>query len=145
MLSHLHGKCCTTRQTDRLTDGSTGRLTDWFQARRNVFVSGVTTDQLYCLCIDVAVCSMALQCICRVIRRGSMTMKAHILHNFGRPPIGGKLLPLPPSGGATGVGYKFVRTLYDLVSGGFRGGAGVRPHPPWRPSEKFMVYQFRKQ
>ena len=22
---------------------------------------------------------------------------------------------------------------------------GVRPHPPWRPSEKFMVYQFRKQ
>jgi len=24
------------------------------------------------------------------------------------------------------------------------GVRGVRPHPPWRPSEKFMVYQFRK-
>ena len=32
-----------------------------------------------------------------------------------------------------------------LRSGGFRGVRGVRPHPPWRPSEKFMVYQFRKQ
>ena len=21
-------------------------------------------------------------------------------------------------------------------------GGGVRPHPPWRPSEKFRVYQF---
>ena len=31
-------------------------------------------------------------------------------------------------------------TVADL--GGVR---GVRPHPPWRPSEKFMVYQFRKQ
>ena len=32
------------------------------------------------------------------------------------------------------------------TSGGFRGGkGGGRPHPPWRPSKKFMVYQFRKQ
>ena len=39
--------------------------------------------------------------ICRVIRRSSMTMKAHTYYIiFGRPPIGGKL---PPSGGATAV------------------------------------------
>jgi len=30
------------------------------------------------------------------------------------------------------------------TSGGFRGVRGVRPHPPWRPSEKFRVYQFWK-
>ena len=53
----------------------------------------------YCLCINVALCSTALQCICRVIRRSSMTMKARIYYIiFGRPPIGGKL---PPLGGAT--------------------------------------------
>jgi len=34
---------------------------------------------------------------------------------------------------------------YNAFSGGFGGVRGVRPHPPWRPSEKFMVYQFRKQ
>ena len=39
-------------------------------------------SRLYCLCINVALCSTALQCICPVIRRSSMTMKAHILHNF---------------------------------------------------------------
>jgi len=39
-----------------------------------------------------------------------------------------------------------VAHLQDTsASGGFKGGAGVRPHPPWRLSEKFMVYQFRKQ
>jgi len=36
--------------------------------------------------------STALQCICRVIRRSSMTMKAHTYYIiFGRPHIGGKL------------------------------------------------------
>jgi len=57
--------------------------------------------RLYCLCINVALCSTALQCICHVIRRSSMTMKAHTYYIiFGRPPIGGKLPPFPP-GGAT--------------------------------------------
>ena len=36
----------------------------------------VPQSGLYCLCINVALCSTALQCICRVIRRSSMTMKA---------------------------------------------------------------------
>ena len=40
--------------------------------------------------------------ICRVIRRSSMTMKAHTYYIiFGRPPTGGKLSPFSPSGGAT--------------------------------------------
>ena len=62
----------------------------------------VPQSRLYCLCINVALCSTALQCICRVIRRSSMTMKANTYYIiFGRPPIGGKLTsPLPP-GGAT--------------------------------------------
>ena len=35
--------------------------------------------------------------ICRVIRRSSMTMKAHTYYIiFGRTPIGGKLSPFPP-------------------------------------------------
>jgi len=38
-----------------------------------------------------------LQCICRVIRRSSMTMKANTYYIiFGRPPIGGKLPPFLP-------------------------------------------------
>ena len=37
----------------------------------------VSQSRLYCLCINVALCSTALQCICRVIRRSSMTTKAH--------------------------------------------------------------------
>jgi len=61
----------------------------------------VDQSRLYCLCINVALCSTALQCICRVIRRSSMTMKAHTYYIiFGRPPIGRKLPPFPP-GGAT--------------------------------------------
>jgi len=55
----------------------------------------VPQSWLYCLCINMALCSTALQCICRVIRRSSMTMKAHIYYIlFGRPPIGGSF-PLP--------------------------------------------------
>ena len=62
-----------------------------YQWRRQDFVTGgevryesiggleyeVPQCRLYCLCINVALCSTALQCICRVIRRSSMTMKAH--------------------------------------------------------------------
>jgi len=78
-----------------------------WQWRRQDFVTGgsgsiggleyeVPQSRLYCLCINVALCSMALQCICRVIRRSSMTMKAHTYYIiFGRPPIGGKLPPFP--------------------------------------------------
>jgi len=54
----------------------------------------VPQSQLYCLCINVALCSTTLQCICRVIRRSSMTMNAHTYYIiFGRPPIRGKLPP----------------------------------------------------
>jgi len=53
-------------------------------------------SRLYCLCINVALCSTALQCICRVIRRSSMTMKAHTYYIiFGRPPMGGSFPPPP--------------------------------------------------
>ena len=56
----------------------------------------VPQSRLYCLCINVALCSTPLRCICRVIRRSSMTMKAHTYYViFGRPPIGGKLSPSP--------------------------------------------------
>ena len=49
----------------------------------------VPQSRLYCLCINVALCSTALQCICRVIRRSCTTMKAHTYYIiFGRPPIG---------------------------------------------------------
>jgi len=58
----------------------------------------VPQSRLYCLCINVALCTTALQCICRVIRRSSMTMKAHTYYIiFGRPPMGGRF----PPGGAT--------------------------------------------
>jgi len=44
-----------------------------------------------------------------VIRRSSMTMKAHTYYIiFGRPPIGGKLPPSPP-GGAIGFLYTRLR------------------------------------
>jgi len=57
----------------------------------------IPQSRLYCLCINVAVCSTALHCICRVIRRSSMTMKAHTYYIiFGRPPIGGEASRLPP-------------------------------------------------
>jgi len=61
----------------------------------------------------VALCSTALQCICRVIRRSSMTMKAHTYYIiFGRPPIGGSF-PFPP----------LAAPLYL----GLRGGELARP------------------
>jgi len=74
-----------------------------YQWRRQDFVTGgevryesiggleyeVPQFRLYCLCINVALCSTALQCICRVIRRSSMTMKAHTYYIiFGRPHTG---------------------------------------------------------
>jgi len=59
----------------------------------------VPQSRLYCLCINVALCSTALQCICRVIRRSSMTMKAHTYYIiFGRPLIGESFPPFPPGG-----------------------------------------------
>ena len=54
---------------------------------------------------------------CRVIRRSSMTMKAHTYYIiFGRPPIGGELPPSPP-GGATGctAGARFTKYLTTIL------------------------------
>jgi len=57
----------------------------------------VPQSRLYCLCINVALCTTALQRICRVIRRSSMTMKAHTYYIiFGCPPIGGEASPFRP-------------------------------------------------
>ena len=54
----------------------------------------VPRSRLYCLCINVALCSTALQCIRRVLRRSSMTMKAHTYYIiFGHPPIWGSFPP----------------------------------------------------
>ena len=99
------------------------------QWRRQDFVTGggmkygsiggleyeVSQSRLYCLCINVALCSTALQCICRVIRRSSVTMKAHTYYIiFGRPPIGGGASPLPPPGGASG--RQHMKRTTDVIS-----------------------------
>ena len=99
-------------------------------------------SRLYCLCINVALCSTALQCICRVIRRSSMTMKAHTYYiNFGRPPIRGKLLPFPPGGATACVGVCCTYRALALQQAG--GGeataghcAGTSRHSSssWQPS-----------
>jgi len=56
-----------------------------------------------------------LQCICRVIRSSSMTMKAHTYYIiFGRPPIGGSF----PPGGATVWKWALNYSLYvyDVIA-----------------------------
>ena len=69
----------------------------------------VSQSRLYCLCINVALCSTALQCICLVIRRSSMTMKAHTYYIiFVRPPIGGSF-PLPR------LAAPLLRCFYSLL------------------------------
>ena len=74
----------------------------------------VPQSRLYCLCINVALCSTALQCICRVIRRSSMPMKAHTYYIiFGRPPMG-EASPLPP-GGATVHGSNVFNPTHRIV------------------------------
>ena len=93
-----------------------------YQWRRQDFVTGggvrygsiggleyeVPQSWLYSLCINVALCSTALRCICRVIRRSSMTMKGLKAHTYyiisGRPPIGGSFSSFPV-GGATDSHY----------------------------------------
>jgi len=58
----------------------------------------VPQSRFYCLCINVALWSTALQCICRVIRKSSTTMKAHTYYIiFWTSTIGGSF-PLPPGG-----------------------------------------------
>ena len=98
------------------------------QWRRQDFVTGgvrygpiggleyeVPQSRLYCPFINVALCSTALQCICRVIRRSSVTMKARTYYIiFGRPPIGGKLPPSPP-GGATATDSGVARNCRQGV------------------------------
>ena len=74
----------------------------------------VPQSRLYCLCINVALCSTAVQCICRVIRRSSITMKAHTYYIiFGRPPIGGKLPPFPLTAPLVPCWARHVRTSDD--------------------------------
>ena len=86
------------------------------QWRRQDFVTGgsevgsigglefeVPQSRLYCLCINVAHCSTALQCICRVIpKKFHDNESTHILHNFWTSTHRGKL-PSSPPGGATAV------------------------------------------
>ena len=76
----------------------------------------VPQSRLYCLCINVALCSTALQCICRVIR-SSTTMKAHTYYTiFGRPAKGGKLPPSAPWRRHWWTGYVAVNQLAVSVS-----------------------------
>ena len=67
----------------------------------------VPESRLYCLCINVALCSTALQCICRVIRRSSMTTKAHTHYIiFGTSTHSGEASPpLPPGGATVAISY----------------------------------------
>ena len=99
----------------------------------------VPQSRLYCLCINVALCSTALQCICRVIRRSSIpwqwkhththththltallksTKRAeqatsiestHILHNFWTSTHRGEA----PPGGATDVTQLLQVTIFN--------------------------------
>ena len=77
----------------------------------------VPQSRLYCLCINVALCSTALQCVCRVIRRSSMTMKAHTYYIiFGRPPIG-EASPLPLAAPLTLCRYVCMHvTIFSLTT-----------------------------
>ena len=80
-------QCVVVRELTRLMCRGNCILSQW---RRQYFVTGevrygsigglefeVPQSWLYCLCINVALRSTALQCIYRVIRRSSMTTKAH--------------------------------------------------------------------
>jgi len=60
----------------------------------------VPQSRLYCLCINVALCSTALQCICRVIRSCDTKKfhdneSTHILHNFWTSTHREEVSPLP--------------------------------------------------
>ena len=102
--THSPTRCSRTRLAGGTTSDATGSVAPPGFCNRGEVRYGsiegleyeVPQSRLYCLCIDVVLCSTALQCICRVIRRSSMTMKAHTYYIiFGRPPIGGKLPPFP--------------------------------------------------
>jgi len=83
-----------TRKQWRRQDFVTGGSEVWVY--RGSTVRSPPVPVVYCLCINVALCSTAVQCICRVIRRSSITMKAHTYYIiFGRPPIGGSFPPFP--------------------------------------------------
>ena len=82
------------RPTTPLTDWLTKRITEvappGFCNREEVrygSIGGleyeVSQSRLYCLCINVALCSTALQCICRVItKKFHDNESTQILHNF---------------------------------------------------------------
>ena len=82
----------------------------------------VPQSRLYCLCIDVALCSTALQCICRVIQRSSMTMKAHTYYIIlDVHPYGGER-KLPPSPLAAPL-FSAVNCTRIRLAAGPAGGA----------------------
>ena len=59
----------------------------------------VPQSRLYCLCINVALCSTALQCICRDTKKFHDNESTHILHNFWTSTHRGEAsAPLPPRG-----------------------------------------------
>jgi len=91
-LRHCRPMCDEWRRQDFVTGGEV----------RYASIGGleyeVPQSRLYCLCINVALCSTALKCICRVIRRSSTTMKAHTYYIiFGRRSThrGGSFPPSP--------------------------------------------------
>jgi len=81
MTSSFERRFPSIRSQWRRQDFVTGRGSEVWVYGRSIEYED-PQSRLYCLCINVALCSTALQCICPVIRRSSMTMKAHILHNF---------------------------------------------------------------
>ena len=69
----------------------------------------VPQSRLYCLCINVALCSTALQCICRVnTKKFHDNESIHILHNFWTSTHRGEA---PRPGGATAERHYVTLTL----------------------------------
>jgi len=129
------------------------------QWRRQDFVTGgvrygpiggleyeVPQSRLYCPFINVALCSTALQCICRVIRRSSVTMKARTYYIiFGRPPIGGKLPPSPPGGATGALIFQLMRASvcsFSSTRTSLHDALRVRGHQFQLPN---CVYKFHKR
>ena len=76
----------------------------------------VPQSRLYCLCINVALCSTALQCICRDTKKFYDNESTHILHNFCTSTHRGEAsAPLPP-GGATAADRQHVIIVEGRVT-----------------------------
>jgi len=75
----------------------------------------VPQSRLYCLCINVALCSTALQCICRDTKKFHDNESTHILHNFWTSTHRGEASPLPPLAAPLSSDSQVGCTLWSLL------------------------------